>query len=42
VQGALLGPAGNQSVAHAVDVQLDTGGGSTLIVRDVGLLPQVP
>lgn len=42
VQGVLLGEAGNQSVAHAVDVVLDTGGGSTLTVRDVGLLPQVP
>lgn len=42
VQGALLGAAGSQSVAHTVDVILDTGAGNQLIVRDVGLLPQVP
>ncbi|MGB5472318.1 MAG: hypothetical protein WBQ78_02440 [Gammaproteobacteria bacterium] len=42
VQGVLLGGAGNQSVAHAVDVVLDTGGGNELTVRDVGLLPQLP
>ncbi|MEZ5542885.1 MAG: hypothetical protein R3F42_12705 [Pseudomonadota bacterium] len=41
VQGVLLGAAGSQSVAHAVDVILDTGDG-TLPVRDVGLLQQVP
>jgi hypothetical protein len=40
VQGVLLGEAGSQSVAHAVDVVLDTGG-SELTVRDVGLLPQL-
>ncbi len=38
VQGALMGPAGNQAIAHAVDVELDGVGR----VRDVGLLPQVP
>ncbi len=42
VQGALLGEAGNQSVAHAVDVVLDNGGGGTIDVKDVGLLQQVP
>lgn len=42
VQGVLLGGTGSQSVAHAVDVILDTGGGNELTVRDVGLLPQVP
>ncbi len=42
VQGALLGGTGNQSVVHAVDVILDTGGGNDLNVRDVGLLPQIP
>jgi hypothetical protein len=42
VQGVLLGDTGSQSVAHAVDVILDTGGGNELTVRDVGLLPQSP
>lgn len=41
VQGVLLGGTGSQSVTHAVDVILDTGGGNELTVRDVGLLPQM-
>jgi len=41
VQGVLLGTANNPSVAHTVDVILDSGG-NALTVRDVGLLPQVP
>jgi hypothetical protein len=38
VQGALLGPLGDQAVTHAVDVTLDNVG----IVRDVGLAFQQP
>jgi hypothetical protein len=41
VQGALLGGTGNQSVVHAVDVILDAGGGNELIVKDVGMIPQL-
>jgi hypothetical protein len=42
VQGALLGEAGSQSIAHSVDVVLDNGMGGELEVNDVGLLRQVP
>ena len=38
VQGALLGPLGDQAVTHVVDVTLDNVG----IVRDVGLAFQQP
>ncbi len=37
VQGVLLGTAGNQSVAHALDVRLKDG----TAIKDVGLLNQV-
>ncbi|MEE4184164.1 MAG: hypothetical protein V2J12_00205 [Gammaproteobacteria bacterium] len=37
VQGALLGPLGDQAVAHIVEVTLDNPG----LIRDVGLLREV-
>jgi hypothetical protein len=37
VQGALLGPLGDQAVAHIVEVTLDSPG----LIRDVGLLREV-